>query len=136
MRTIPTAPELLEIISEYLRNTVSPKMAPPDNFYLLVAANSLDIVRREIEQGPTADSAALERMRALLGKDGTLAELDADLIEAIAKGEVAINSPALQEHLLRTSLDEVAIDQPKYASYQRMLELTGRNTGNDTGRRG
>ncbi|MGE4323431.1 MAG: DUF6285 domain-containing protein [Sphingobium sp.] len=131
MRTIPTASELLEIISEYLRNTVSKKLSAPDNFYALVAANSLDIVRREIEQGPAADDAARARLRDLLGTDGTLAAMDAQLVDAIASGAMPIGSPALQDHLLRTTLDEAAIDQPKYASYQHMLEVMRR--GNDDG---
>ena len=133
MRTIPTASELLEIISDYLRNTVSKKLSAPDSFYTLVAANSLDIVRREIDQGPAADEAALARLRALLGTDGTLAALDAQLVEAIAAGGVPIDSPALQEHLLLTTLDEAAIDQPKYASYQRMLETMRRGNNDGAG---
>ena len=128
MRTIPTAPELLEIIAQYLRENVAPRLSAPDNFYTLVAANSLDIVRREIEQGPFADATARERLRALLDREGTIEELEAHLVQAIASGAVPIDSPALQDHLLHTTLDEVAIDQPKYATYQRMLELTRRGT--------
>ncbi len=127
MRTIPSSSELLEVISDYLRDNISPKVAQPDRFYLLVAANSLDIVRREIDQGGAADAAALDRLRALLGRDdGDVETLDSMLIEAIRAGDLPASSPALRDHLTRAALEEVAIDQPRYASYLRMVELVER----------
>ncbi|MGE4324059.1 MAG: DUF6285 domain-containing protein [Sphingobium sp.] len=123
MRTIPSSSELLEVISDYLRNSISPMVAQPDRFYLIVAANSLDIVRREIEQGGLADAEALGRLRALLGREGDVETLDSILIDAIRNGDMPTSSPELREHLTRTALAEVAIDQPRYASYRRMVEL-------------
>lgn len=120
MRTIPTSAELLEVISDYLRNRISPMVGQPDRFYLIVAANSLDIVRREILNGDLADERAHDRLRDLLGGDAPLEEMEQQLIEAIRTGEISIDDPKLRDHLLRTTLDEVAIDQPKYASYRRV----------------
>ena len=122
MRSLPTAAELLAVIADYLRETVAAKLDAPDDFYVRVAANSLDVVRREILHGPMADAAAAERLRALLGADGPLAELDAKLSTAIAAGVLPTGSDELRRHLLRTTLDEVAIDQPRYATYRRLME--------------
>ena len=57
----------------------------------------------------------VERMRALLHRDGTRDELDAALAAAIRSGMIAPDDPALVAHLKATALDTIAIDQPKYA---------------------
>jgi hypothetical protein len=121
MRTIPSAIELLEVTAEYLRKSVATKLGAPEDFYVLVAANTLDIVRRELELGSKADAAAQARIAQLLQTDGALEALDTQLADAIANGCVDIQSPPLLEHLLRTTLDEMAIDQPRYATYRLML---------------
>ena len=60
-------------------------------------------------------------MKALLGIDGSLMELNRALAEKIAKGEVDLNTPGLKEHLWQTTMDKLAVDQPNYASYKREL---------------
>ena len=58
--------------------------------------------------------AAFLRLRALLGADGTLAELNAALAQGIASGAVG-PSPALADHLWATTLAKLAVDQPRYS---------------------
>ena len=124
MRAIPSSGEILAVVAHYLREELAPQLDAPDKFYTLVAANAVEIVRREIELGGEADAAALGRLRALLS-DGaaSLGDLDTRLCEAIASGHIAVNDPALRDHLVRTALDEVAIDQPRHASIARMRDV-------------
>ena len=123
MRAIPSSGELLAVVAHYLREELAPKLDAPDKFYTLVAANAVEIARREIELGGDADAAALARLRALLS-DGAagLADLDTRLCDAIASGHIALDDVALRDHLVRTALDEVAIDQPRHASAARMRD--------------
>lgn len=123
MRTIPSAPEILRVVAHYLRDDLASRRTAPDKFHALVAANAIDIVSREIQHGAAADSAALARLRHILGDpEGSLDHLDARLAEAIASGDIALDSPVLRDHLIRTALDELAIDQPRYATIERFRD--------------
>lgn len=84
-------------------------------FALRVARNALEIANRDLTLGPPADARAAERMRALLGREGTREELDAILAGAIRNGTIAPDDPALVAHLRACALDALAIDQPRYA---------------------
>jgi hypothetical protein len=65
---------------------------------------------------PTTDP-----LRRLLGKDGTRAELNRELCLGIKKGVVDYEDPALVEHLRRTTMGRLAIDNPRYSAYRRAL---------------
>jgi hypothetical protein len=122
MRSIPDAVELLEIIAQFLREDVVKLTDAPINFYVRVAANALDIVRREISQGAEADAAATARLRKLLGNpDGALGELESILADQIREDLMTADTPGLIEHLWQSTLAEVAIDQPTYATYKHLM---------------
>jgi hypothetical protein len=63
------------------------------------------------------------RLQALLGRAGSLEELETDLSGRIRRGELDLQSDGLADHLWQTTLDKMKIDQPSYASYRRALEL-------------
>jgi hypothetical protein len=79
----------------------------------------VDIVRRQLQLAPEADAREQQRLRALLQRDGSLAELNALLCERLAGGQVDLHTPGLSEHLWLTTLDKLAVDQPGYESYRR-----------------
>ena len=63
-------------------------------------------------------------MRQLLGDmdaDADLARLNQGLAERIASGALDASSPGLTEHLWRTTLAKLAVDQPGYDTYRRLL---------------
>jgi Domain of unknown function (DUF6285) len=82
-------------------------------------------VTRQLTQGEGSDAAEVERLRALLGADGTVTELNRALADRIAKSEVDLATPGLAEHLWQTTMDKLAVDQPNYASYKRELSRGG-----------
>lgn len=122
----PTGAEILGAVARYLRETLLPKLPPDAVFHTRVAANAVDLVRRQLEQGETLEREELERLRALLGADGALADLNRKLSERIAAGEIGEATPGLMEHLWSTTLAKMAVDQPSYASYRREVELRER----------
>ena len=121
MREQPTAAELLDSVSEFISRDVAPTLAGRLAFHARVAVNVLAIVRRELLQGPDADRADARRLAALLGEAGDPVALTEELCRRIAAGEIASDDPALIEHLWATTLDTLAIDQPGYATYRRVV---------------
>ena len=120
----PTRDELLEAVVEFLEKRVMPKLDKHTAFHTRVATNVLNIVRRELEHGPGLDADELARLRDLLGRDGTLEELNAELCNSIHKGDLDHRNPDLMEHLFLTTMGKVSVDQPIYSAYQRALKET------------
>jgi hypothetical protein len=121
MQDEPTPPEMLAAVAALLRETVMPQLSGHTAFLVRVAANALDLVRRQVELEPAADAAELARLQRLLGRNGALFELNAGLCEAIEAGEMTLATPGLAEHLWATTLDKLAIDQPSYVPHQRAV---------------
>ncbi|MCP3373990.1 DUF6285 domain-containing protein [Bradyrhizobium cajani] len=121
MQDEPTPIELTKSVADFLRNDITPLISGHQAFKLRVAINILDLVTRQLTQEEGGDAAEVERLRALLGTDGSVSELNRVLAERIAKGELDLATPGLAEHLWQTTMDKLAVDQPNYASYKREL---------------
>ena len=119
MQDPPTIAELLEATAAFLREVTVPQLSGHASFHARVAANALDIVKRELELRPAAERDEHARLQALLHTDGSLEELNALLSRRIAAGEIDLQTPGVAGHLWATTLAKVAIDQPTYASYRR-----------------
>ncbi|MDP1631605.1 MAG: DUF6285 domain-containing protein [Caulobacter sp.] len=115
MITHPTAPELIDSVIRFIEERAAPQLQDRDAFLARVAVNALAAVKREIEQGPTAEAAAIERLSALLGRDGDFATLNASLCEGLASGAIDSADPAVMAHLKASIIDQGRIDQPRYA---------------------
>jgi hypothetical protein len=118
----PRGADILTAVSKLLRETLMPQLPANAAFQARVAANAIDLVAREINFGETVEREALERLQALLSRDGSLDELEAELSGRIRRGELDLESPGLADHLWQTTLDKMKIDQPAYASYRRALD--------------
>lgn len=121
MQDQPTSIELLEIIGEFLRTVAVPGLKGHAAFHALVAANAIDIVKREITIAPRADEEERQRLIALLGHDGDLEALNQALCARIADGSLTAVTAGLADHLWATTLTKLAIDQPNYSSYRRAM---------------
>jgi hypothetical protein len=132
----PTPEELLAAVSRFLRDDAGPALgrsgAQADHSALAyqarVAANMLDMVRRQGLLAPVAEAAERARLQALLGATdpaGDLATLNQRLTDRIADGTLDLATPGLADHLWRTTLDKLAVDQPGYATYQRQVAVPG-----------
>jgi Domain of unknown function (DUF6285) len=121
MQDEPTPTELIKAVADFLRTEITPAIKGHNAFKLRVGINALDLVTRQLAlQGP-GEAAEAARLKALLGIDGSVMELNRALAEKIAKGEVDLNTPGLKEHLWQTTMDKLAVDQPNYGSYKREL---------------
>ena len=122
MHQRPDPVDLLSAVALFLREQALPQLQGHAAYQARVAANMVDIVRRQLQLAPAADTAELQRLRTLLQRDGNLAELHALLCERIVDGRIGLQTPGLAEHLWQTTLDKLAVDQPGYESYRRAKE--------------
>lgn len=123
MQDRPTAQELLVTVEELLRETLMPALRGQASFHARVAANAMGIVRREIDSIADLDSRESERLRALLDRKGSLEELNRELCRRLRDGEMDLEDAALVDHLIRTTLGKISIDNPRYSGYVRALEI-------------
>ena len=121
MQDEPSTIELTKAVADFLRSDITPLISGHQAFKLRVAINILDLVTRQLTREQASDAKEVERLRALLGIDGEVTDLNRALAERIAKGEVDLATPGLAEHLWATTMDKLAVDQPNYASYKREL---------------
>ena len=121
MQDEPTPTELIKAVADFLRTEIAPVIKGHNAFKLRVGINALDLVTRQLALEGPSDTAEAARLKALLGIDGSVMELNRALAEKIAKGEVDLDAPGLKEHLWQTTMDKLAVDQPNYGSYKREL---------------
>lgn len=113
----PSASELLNAISDFLRNEATPALDRADprlGFQARVAVNSLAILEREWRLGPAADARERERLVGLLGREGTLEELNRELARQLRSGQRDERDGQLMAHLEATTADKIAIANPKW----------------------
>ncbi len=121
MQDEPKPEELIRAVADFLRNDIAPVISGHDAFKLRVSINALELVTRQLTLEQASDSTEKARLEELLGRQGSLGELNRMLADRIAKGEVDLQTPGLTGHLWQTTMDKLAVDQPNYGSYKREL---------------
>ncbi|MDR3500086.1 MAG: DUF6285 domain-containing protein [Parvibaculum sp.] len=125
MQDQPSAIELVDIVADFIRNHAMPQLQGHAAFHARVAANALDIVKRELQIAPKASADEHERLKKLLGRDGSIAELNRELCARIETGDISLETPGLEDHLWAITMTKLAIDQPNYSGFVRALEEQG-----------
>ena len=74
MQDEPTPIELTKAVADFLRNDITPLISGHQAFKLRVAINILDLVTRQLTREEGSDASEVERLRALLGMDGSVTE--------------------------------------------------------------
>ena len=114
---LPSADELLASVSDFLREEVMEETEGRVQFLSRVAANSLEIVRREAHLGPHFAAAQYDRLQNLLGGDAELVELSWQLVKRLRDETSDLSDDSLKQHLRQTSFEALAIDQPHYHAF-------------------
>ena len=121
MQDQPTPAEIIGAVSAFVKAQALPELTPHAQFQMRVAANALELAKRDLDLSPAEDAAELERLTALLGRTGSLLDLNTELSRRIAAGEADLSTPGLAEHLWATTLAKLAVDQPNYSGYRAAL---------------
>jgi len=111
---LPRTDELLTSVRDFLRNEAAREMTGRGGFLARVAANSVDVVLREIAMGRDAAGWELQALRNLLNDDGDVQDLRAGLCAAIRSGDIDLKRRDLQAYLRDSVLAQAMIDQPGY----------------------
>ena len=118
----PTIKELIEAVREFLEIKISPAVDKHTAFHTRVAINVLKIIERELELGPGLGAEEHQRLKKLLNRDGSLKDLNKDLCLKIQEGKIDYNNPDLIDHLKKTTLGRLSIDNPKYSAYRKAVK--------------
>jgi hypothetical protein len=128
MQDEPRPSEIVGAVAAFLRGAATKESGPHIAFQLRVAGNALEIAQRQLDLAPVAEAEELARLKALLGRDGTLADLNAALALAIRAGDMDLSTPGLADHLWATTMAKLAVDQPNYSGYRAALAERGAKT--------
>jgi hypothetical protein len=131
MREQPDAAELIAAVAAFLRDEAMPALDGRLAFHARVAANVLDIVGRELALGPAAEAREGARLASLVGDGSDPAAASAALCAAIRAGTIPFDDPSLVAHLWSTTLDTLAIDQPRYETYRRAAAIAAGKNGEE-----
>jgi hypothetical protein len=118
MQDRPSADKLLAAVRAFLNETAMPQLSGQAAFHARVAGNVLDILARELALAPGFNKAEQARLESLLGESGNLEALNRKFCDKIASGEMGLADEAVKNHLTKTTMGKLAIDQPRYQGYK------------------
>lgn len=123
----PTKASLVEATRKFLEQELKPALTNSALQYKLrIAVNVLAIVERELAQEHVAQQEHDQGLRQLLDSDSnSTQDMTILLCQRIRQGTFDNTECALLEHLEKTALNRLAIDNPRYSTYRR---LTARAT--------
>ena len=110
----PDAPALLDAAIDYLERELLPSLAGYHRFQCRVTVNVLAQVRRELALAPGQADAERARLVALLGHPGERDALSRELAARIRAGELALDDPALLDHLRQSLVEALRINNPRW----------------------
>ncbi|HVA77483.1 MAG TPA: DUF6285 domain-containing protein [Candidatus Binataceae bacterium] len=113
-RSMPDAPTILGAAVKYLEEELMPTLAGYHRFKTRVTINALMTVKREAELRAAQAAGEAERLTALVGHDGEVEALSAELAERIRSGAVSVDDPSLRAHVRQSLADALAINNPKW----------------------
>jgi hypothetical protein len=114
MTSKPPAEDLLDVVREFMERDLLPTLSAELWFQCKVAINVLRIVRRELEFGPGLQAAERQRLVQILGKEGSVDDLNRALCALIREGNIEDGSPALIGHLPATIAGALKVNNPKW----------------------
>jgi len=117
----PSIPELIDAVREYLEVQAIPHLTGHTAFHGRVAVNVLNLVQRALAGAQELEAQETQRLKSLLGRDGTRDQLNQALVAAINSDKLALDDPSLIHHLRQTSLDRLSIDNPNYTAFKRAI---------------
>lgn len=109
-------------VIDYINNKLIGNLISHDRFYAFVARNSLQIIIREINLINNFEEKENIRLESLLKKKGNTRELNKILCERIKTRQIDRKDCELKEHLIKTTMAKLAIDQPNYSGYLKALK--------------
>ncbi len=111
------AHELVAAVADFLAG-IEGQLEGREAFHAKVAVNALAIAVREMQQSPRA--AEMAALAGYLGHDAGLDALRAELCGRLRNGQLTPETPGLTAALLAATMAKVAVDNPRYTTFQRL----------------
>ena len=118
MKYRPDDAELLDAIAGLLETQVLAAAPPSVQHQVRVAANLARILERQQALEPAARQAERSRLAAILGHDGELETLRAELDGRIRADDAALDPGRLWDALVATARDDLAMSKPGHDAWE------------------
>ena len=109
--------EIIKFISDDLISNLTGH----NRFYAFVARNSLQIIQREINLINSYEEKEIIRLEKLLNEKGNIKDLNKILCKRITDKKLDRDDNELKDHLIRTTMAKLSIDQPNYSGYLKAI---------------
>ena len=113
----PSKEDLIVSIIEFLENDVIQELKGQKRFHAHVAKNSLNIVLRQLKLEEVSSKKEKDRLSKILKTDKTIKEMNKILCSKIDNNNIDIDNNELIDHLFKTTMEKLEIDQPNYSSF-------------------
>ncbi len=117
MNNPPSKEELITSVIEFIENDIIDELVGQKRFHAHVAKNSLQIILRQLKLEEKNNRFEKNRLKEILKIDKNLNELNKILCQKIDNEEIDINNNDLIDHLFKTTMEKLSIDQPNYSAY-------------------
>jgi hypothetical protein len=117
MNNPPSKEELITSVIEFIENDIIDELVGQKRFHAHVAKNSLQIILRQLKLEEKNNRFEKNRLKEILKIDKDLNELNKILCQKIDNEEIDINNNDLIDHLFKTTMEKLSIDQPNYSAY-------------------
>ena len=117
MNNPPSKEELITSVIEFIENDIIDELVGQKRFHAHVAKNSLQIILRQLKLEEKNNRFEKNRLKEILKMDKDLNELNKILCQKIDYEEIDINNNDLIDHLFKTTMEKLSIDQPNYSAY-------------------
>ena len=117
MNNPPSKEELLVSIINYIEKDVISELKGEKRFNAHVDKNSLNIILRQLKLEEKNNSLEEKRLKEILKIENDLEEMNKILCNKINNNEIDINDNNLIDHLYKTTMEKLSIDQPNYSGY-------------------
>ena len=108
-------------IVQFINDDLISNLTGHNRFYAFVARNSLQIIQREINLINSYEEKEIIRLEKLLNEKGDIKDLNKILCKRITDKELDRDDNELKDHLIRTTMAKLSIDQPNYSGYLKAI---------------
>ena len=108
-------------IVQFINDDLISNLTGHNRFYAFVARNSLQIIQREINLINGYEEKEIIRLEKLLNEKGDIKDLNKILCKRISDKELDRDDNELKDHLIRTTMAKLSIDQPNYSGYLKAI---------------
>jgi len=117
MNNPPSKEELITSIIKFLEDDVIHELKGQKRFHAHVAKNSLSVILREIQLEESNNKSEKERLEKILKTNDSIKKMNKLLCQNIDNEQIDISDNHLIDHLFKTTMEKLSIDQPSYSSF-------------------